>query len=159
MNDRDIFAVWIAGAVLQGDEDEFAAEALKGLAAEASATGDLDQVLSAAATTDRRPGDIGLDFVGPLVPVILVGFGRLLWDAYMKALAEKGGKALADVTLSGLKELVRRTWTGENQTVRLDEAEARLLAAASRAGLPADQAAALAASLRKPGVVVALSGG
>lgn len=159
MNDRDTFAVWIAGAVLRGDEDDFAAEALKALAAEAAGADDLDRALSAAAMDEKRPGDIGLDFVGPLVPLVLVGFGRLLWDAYVKALAEKGGKALAEVTLSGLKDLVRGTWAGADPTLRLDDAEARLMAAASHAGLSADQAAGLVASLRKPGMAAALSDG
>jgi hypothetical protein len=156
MEDRDLFALWIAAAVLRGNDDEFTAEALASLAAEANAPGELDALLTAAAANAKRPGDIGLDFVAPLLSLVLVEFGRALWDSYIKSLADQGGKALANVTLAGLKQAVRRAWGGESATLSLDDIEGKLRLVSAQAGLSSDKAEEIVVSLRRAATVEAL---
>jgi hypothetical protein len=84
MDERDVFAVWLGDTVLRANGDDFGAAALGSIAQEK----DLNAALKDAGSNTRRPGDFGVEFIGPLLPVLLVEFGRLLWDAYSKALVE-----------------------------------------------------------------------
>lgn len=159
MNDRDEFAVWLATAVLHVNDHALHAEALKAVAAKAETSEELDEQLRADAPGARRPGDVGLEIVGVLLPGLLVQFARLLWDAYAEALAKKGGGALASATVDVIKEQVRRTWSGQSGTISLAEAEERLRTAAERAGLGAADTDALVASLREPDLAQAVGAG
>lgn len=156
MDERDEFAVWLAAAVLRVNDHAIHAEALKAAAAQAQTKEELDQRLRADAPGARRPGDVGLEIVGVLLPGLLVQFARLLWDAYAEALAKQGGGALASATVDAIKEQVRRTWAGRPDTISLAEAEQRLRTAAERAGLGAADTDALVASLRKPALAQAV---
>ncbi len=158
MNDKDTFAVWIAEAMLHANGENFAAAALADLAQEAETAGDLDLALNAAASNTRRAGDFGVEFIGPLLPVFLVEFGRMLWEAYLKALAEQGGKALASVTIATIKELARHTWLHTQPVISLDDVEARLREAGSRAGIDKAHIDKLILSLRSPEMGHALAG-
>lgn len=155
MDERDEFAVWLAAALLRVNDHAVHAEALKAVAAPAQTKEELDQRLRADAPGARRPGDVGLEIVGVLLPGLLVQFARLLWDAYAEALA-KGGGALASATVDAIKEQVRRTWAGRPDTISLAEAEQRLRTAAEHAGLEAADIDTLVASLRKPALAQAV---
>lgn len=150
MNDRDAFALWIAVSMLRANEEDFAAEALISLGDRAKTSADLDSALTAAASGTRRPGDFGVEFIGAVLPVILVEFGRMLWDAYARSLADQGGKALATATLESLKELVRHTWSQKSGSISLRDAEDRLREAALRSGLDQAQIQKLVSSLSRP---------
>ena len=149
MDDRDRFAVWVSDAVLRAGEDEFTAEALAALArkAEGDATS-LDAELAKQTKQEPRAGDIGLEMIGPVLIPILIEFGRALWDAYSKRLAEQGGEALADATLAKVKEFARGTWSGRDSPVPLDEVERQLRQAALRAKLDEEETERLVAGLR-----------
>lgn len=147
MEDKDAFAVWIAQAMLLANDDEFGAAALFNLAQPVHSGAELDAAL-AHASANRRPGDFGVEFVSAVLPVVLVEFGRMLWDAYVKSLAEEGGKALATVTMDKIRQLARRTWSGQSVVVSLAEAETRLRQAAAKAGLSAEQTSQLVKSLQ-----------
>lgn len=149
MNDQDAFAVWIASAMLRASNDEFAEEALASLASQAKTSAELDKLVAEAAG-DRRPGDFGVDFVGALVPALLISFGRVLWDAYAKSLTDQGAKALAAATIDKVKKLARRTWSRSSDTISLIDAETRLREAASRTGLDAAQTEKLVSCLHSP---------
>ena len=148
MEDQDRFAVWIAQAVLLANEEEFTSEALAALARKAELEGSLDAALKAATSNQRRPGDMGLDIVGPVLAMILVEFGRMLWKAYAQSLVEQGGKALAEATITTMKNLARRTWSGQHEGVSLDEVERLLREAAGRAKLDGTETERLVRSLR-----------
>jgi hypothetical protein len=153
LEDKDAFAVWLAGAILRANADDISAAALSGMANKAKSKSDFDLAIKGATTTSkRRPGDFGLEVIGPLIPVLLVEFGRLLWDAYVKALAQEGGKALASVTLKAVKELAKRTWSAKPADVSLPDAEATLRTVALSAGLNSAQAQKLIENLHKPTV-------
>lgn len=150
MNDKDTFAVWIAESMLRAHGEEFAAEALTHLSGQARTSTDLESALSEAASSDRRPGDFGVEFIGPILAGILFEFGRRLWDAYAKSLAEQGGKELAKVTLDNIKKLTRDTWSRSPGAISLTDAESRLREAATRAGLDAAQTEKLVSSMYSP---------
>jgi hypothetical protein len=130
--------VWIARAMLLANNDEFGAEALVNLSHQARSSAELDQALGGA-SANRPPGDFGVEFVGAVLPALLIEFGRLLWDAYTKSLAEQGGKALATITIDKIKQLARHTWSRPGAVISLADAETRLRQAASHAGLDAAQ--------------------
>ena len=159
MDDKDRFAVWLADTVLQANGDDFGAAALGALAEEGERTGDFDAALKGAASSTRRPGDFGVEFVGPLLPVLLVEFGRLLWAAYSKALAEQGGKALAAVTIDKIKELVNATFARRQSVLSAADAEAQLRRAGQVSGLNDEQVNKLLDTLHNPEAVRALAGG
>ncbi len=150
MNDKDTFAAWIAEAMLRAHGEDFAAEALTHLAGQAQTSADLDSALSAAASSDGRPGDFGVEFIGPILAGLLIEFGRRLWDAYATPLAEQGGKALATATIDKIKELARHTWSRSPSAISLTDAEARLREAATRAGLDAAETEKLVSSMYSP---------
>jgi hypothetical protein len=150
MDDKDSFAVWMAGAVLRANNDEIAAEALGDLARQAQTSAELDAALNSTRSVGRRPGDFGVEFIGPLLPILLIEFGRMLWDAYAKSLADQGGKALATATLNMIKVLARRTWTQTPGAISPGEAEQRLREAALHCGLDSAQTEKLVSSLRSP---------
>lgn len=153
MNDEDTFAVWIAAAVLRTDGDPIAAVTLEHIASKATADKPLDTVLAAAATNLKRPGDIGLDFVEPFLPVVLVEFGRLLWHAYVAALAKKGGEALGAATVNRIKALLKRTLSDKEPEISLAEAEERLKQAALAQQLSPEQTSRLIATFRAPRLI------
>lgn len=150
MNDKDTFAVWIAAAMLRVNNEDFAAEALASLSGQARTGADLDKALSASSSGSRRPGDFGVEFLGALLPAVLVEFGRMLWDAYARDLAVEGGKTLATVTIEKIKELTRHTWSRSPGSLSLIEVEAQLRGAAQRAGFDSVQTEKLVASLHSP---------
>jgi hypothetical protein len=152
MDDKDAFAVWVAEAMLLANGDEFSAAALVSLSRQANTSAEFDQALSAAAT-NRRPGDFGVDFVSAILPVVLIEFGRMLWDAYAKSLAEEGGKALASATIDKIRQMARYTWSRSRAVISLADAEARLRQAASHAGLDAAQTNKLVQALHSPDMV------
>lgn len=158
MDDKDRFAVWLADTVLQANGDAFGAAALTTLAQEGDRTGNFDAALREAGASTRRPGDFGVEFVGPLLPILLVEFGRLLWDAYSKALVEQGGKALASLTIDKGKELVKSTFSHRQSVLDTDEAEAQLRKAGRDTGLNEEQVGKLLGALRNSEAVRALSG-
>jgi hypothetical protein len=159
MDKRDEFALWIATEVLRANEDALSASALEQIGERAASPQALEAALQEAAAQSRRPGDFGVEFIGPLIPVVLVGFGRLLWDEYVKALAKNGGDALAKLTIEAVKELVRKTWSQDGSTLTVTEAEGRLREAAAKAGLDGAQTEVVLGSLRKPAVAAALTAG
>jgi hypothetical protein len=153
MNDEDTFAVWIAAAVLRTDGDTVAASTLEHMASQTSVDRPLDTVLGSAAAPRKRPGDFGLEFVAPFLPLVLVEFGRLLWHAYTAALAKKGGEALATATVDRIKALLKRTLSNKEAEISLAEAEERLRQAALAQHLSAEQTNRLIASLRDPRLI------
>ncbi|MFZ1430500.1 MAG: hypothetical protein WAS21_27465 [Geminicoccaceae bacterium] len=158
MDDKDKFSVWLADTILQANGDAFGAAALGALAEESERTGNFDDALREAGSNTRRPGDFGVEFVGPLLPVLLVEFGRLLWDAYSKALVEQGGKALASLTIEKIKELVKATFGHRQSVLSITDAEAQLRKAGQASGLNDEQVSKLLEKLRNPEAVRALAG-
>lgn len=158
MNDKDRFSVWLAEEVLRANGDMFGAAALGTLSQEGERTENFDAALREAGSSIRRPGDFGVEFVGPLLPILLVEFGRLLWDAYFKALVEQGGKALASATIEKAKELVKATFSGREGVLNADEAEALMRKAGRNAGLTEEQTVRLMEALRNPEAVRVLTG-
>ena len=157
MDDKDKFAVWLADTVLQANGDAFGAAALGALAEEGERSGKFDDALREASSSARRPGDFGVEFVGPLLPVLLVEFGRLLWDAYSKALFEQGGKALASLTIDKVKELVKATFAHRQSILSTDDAETQLRKAGAASGLNDEQVSKLLEALHNPEAVRALA--
>jgi hypothetical protein len=158
MGDKDRFAVWLADTILHGNDVEFGAAALSSLEQEGERTGNFDAALRMAASNDRRPGDFGVEFVAPLLPVLLVEFGRLLWDAYSKALFEEGGKALASVTIDKIKSLVKATFSHRDGLLSIADADAQLRKAGRDSGLNDQQINKLLESVHAPKAVRALAG-
>ena len=158
MDDKDTFAVWVAGSVLRANEEDFEAATLDDLAAGVKTTGDLDAALKEASSDTRRPGDFGLEFIGPLLPVILVEFGRLLWDSYVKSLADEGGKELASATIDKIKAMARGSWSHNASAMPLSEVEARLREAATHAHLTRPQTEKLVTYMLHPEVEHELAG-
>jgi hypothetical protein len=157
VNDKDTFAVWLAETVLTADGDAIGAATLSALALQAQGEGNLDKVLEQASANTRRPGDFGVEFVGPLLPVLLVEFGRILWDAYAKSLVEQGGKALATVTIDTVKGLVRRTFTHQDSALSISDADTQLRKAGQAAGLNEAQVNKLLETLHNPEAMRALA--
>lgn len=157
MNDKDTFSVWLAETVLVANGDAIGAATLSALARHARGEDGLDAVLAQASTNTKRPGDFGVEFVGAILPVLLVEFGRMLWDAYTKSLAEEGGKALATATIDAIKGLVRRTFRGENGALSIADAESQLRKAARASGLNDAQVDKLLETLHNPEAVRALA--
>lgn len=145
MNDKDTFALWIAEAMYRAKGDDFGAAALADLSIKVNTTAELDHELSERSAT-RRPGDFGLEFLAAVLPALLVEFGRILWDAYAKSLAEQGAQALATATIDKVKELARHTWSRSSGVISLADAESKLRGAAARVGLSATQTNELVAS-------------
>lgn len=147
MDEEDNFAVWLADGMLRADDDEFAAESLGQLFEEAKSSSDFSAKLEAAASQDVRPGDFGMEFIGPLLPILFVELGRMVWQSYSKALVDKGGKALADLTVEKVKSLfVAKLKTPEG----MSEAEQQLHSIAITSGLNAEQADKLIVTLNNP---------
>jgi hypothetical protein len=157
MNDKDTFAVWVAETVLVANGDAIAAATLSALARQTQGEGGLDTVLEQASANTRRPGDFGVEFVGPLLPVLFVEFGRMLWDAYVKSLAEQGGRALATTTIDTVKGLVRRTFTHQDNALSVTDADTQLRKAGQAAGLNDAQVDKLLEALHNPKAVHALT--
>ncbi|MGE0700415.1 MAG: hypothetical protein AB7O57_15065 [Hyphomicrobiaceae bacterium] len=156
MNDKDQFAVWIASKILRANDDGISASTLEAIARQSTSTKALDDSLADSVAQSRRPGDFGVEFVVALLPIVLVEFGRLLWEEYTKALAKQGGDALAKLTIDASKALARKTWSMDAATLTLAEAEAKLKQAAVKAGLDATQTDMVIKSLRNPEVSAAL---
>lgn len=154
MDERDAFAVWLGDIILRANGDEFGAAALGSLAQEK----DFDAALKDAGSNPRRPGDFGVEFIGPLLPVLLVEFGRLLWDAYSKALVEQGGKALASVTVDKVKDQIKATFSHRAAMLSAADAEAQLREAGQASGLNDEQIGKLLEAFRNPAAVRALAG-
>lgn len=148
MNDKDLFALSIAAAMLRADDDDFSAAALTHIAERASQTQDLESLLAAATKNEKRPGDMGLEFIEPFLPVVLVHFGQILWDAYVKEITKQGAKALSDLSLKGVKALFKRTLSSPQSAVSLADIEARLKQVALQEQLSDAQTDKLLASLR-----------
>jgi hypothetical protein len=160
MDDQDEFAVWLAETMLQATGDGFGAAALADIRKNVGPGGNLSQALSKASTHTQRPGDFGVEFVAPLLPVLLVEFGRLLWDAYAKALVEESGKALAKATVDGVKDMLRHTFSKpEGAAITSADAEAALRQAGQTAGLNPAQVDKLVETLHSPETVRVLAGG
>lgn len=153
MDDKDLFAVWFADAVLQTSGDPFAAASLQQMAEESRSSAEFDAKLDEAASQEKRPGDLGIEFLGPVLPVLLVTLGRELWASYCKELVEKGGKALADLTVDAIKGLVRRKLTAPGEMGVTDQ---QVRDAAERSGLSAEQIDALITTLHSPDLVQSL---
>jgi hypothetical protein len=154
MGDKDRFAVWLADTILHGNDDEFGAAALASLEQEGERTGNFDAALRMAASNDRRPGDFGVEFVAPLLPVLLVEFGH----PYSKALFEEGGKALASVTIDKIKSLVKATFSHRDGLLSIADADAQLRKAGRDSGLNDQQINKLLESVHAPKAVRALAG-
>ena len=106
---------------------------------------------------DRKGGDFGAEIIGPLVIPILIEAGKQLWAAYLKKLTEKAGNNLADLTVDGVKTIVRRQWAGPDGSAAEDY-EKLLREAASKQGLAQAQTDQLIAAVRgsqKRGEIVA----
>jgi hypothetical protein len=157
VNDKDTFAVWLAETVLTANGDAIGAATLSALALQAQGEANLDAMLEQASTNTRRPGDFGVEFVGPLLPVLLVEFGRMLWDAYAKSLVEQGAKSLATVTIDKVKGLVRQTFSHQSDSLSIADAESQLRKAGQAAGLNEAQVNKLLETLHNPEAVRALA--
>ena len=157
MEKRDEFAVWLATTVLDATGDAFSAAALSDLAERSGADG-LDAKIKEATINSQRPGDFGIEFVGPLLPVLLVEFGRMLWDAYAKAVVEEGGKELAGASIKFVRDALHRTFGGRGGPLSVADAEAKLREAGEKANLTAEQIDELLRTLRDPEAVRALAG-
>ena len=97
---------------------------------------------------DRRPGDFGVEFVGPLLLPIVVEAARQLWASYLKGLTDKGGAQLATMTVEAVKGLIKHIWSQEKN---LSSRYAALLRAeAERQGLPTDQIERLVRTVSGP---------
>jgi hypothetical protein len=158
MNEQDEFAVWLAETMLRANGDGFGAAALVDIRESLGPRMTLNQALDKASTHTQRPGDFGVEFVGPLLPVLLVEFGRLLWNAYAKALVEESGKALAKATIDRVKDMVRHTFTkAEGAAIKPADAEAVLRQAGQTAGLNLEQIDKLVETLHSVQTVRALA--
>lgn len=156
MDEQDGFAVWIADGLLKAQDDDIAAASLSDLYANSPNSAEFNRQLDEASSQIKRPGDFGLDFIGPLLPVLFVEFGRLLWQAYSKELVSQGSKALAGATIDTVKSLFKRkVGTPEG----LAEAETHMREVAKRSGLNSEQTEAVLAALRDPRLSAALVAG
>ena len=160
MSQRDEFAVWLAGSILETNDDEFGAAALADIGDRVNNGDSLDLALEGASAHDKRAGDFGVEFMAPLLPVLLVEFGRLLWDAYAKGLVEETGKALAKLTVDSVKDLLHRTFSKpEDAPIAPADVEAALRQVGRTAGLNPAQIEKLVETLHTPETVRALAGG
>jgi hypothetical protein len=147
MDDKDVFAVWLADAVLQTSGDPIGAASLNQMIEDSGNSAEFSAKLDEAASQEKRPGDFGVEFLGPLLPVLLVALGRELWESYSKELVDKGGKALADATIDGVKALFRRKVATPAEAGASD---AEVRAAAGRAGFSPEQTDTLLTKLHSP---------
>ena len=69
MDEKDVFAVWFADAMLQANDDPFGAASLNQMTEESATSAEFDAKLDEAASQEKRPGDFGIEFLGPLLPV------------------------------------------------------------------------------------------
>lgn len=153
MDEQDDFAVWVADGLLKAQDDEIAAASLSDLYAKSANPAEFDRQLDEASSQAKRPGDFGLEFIGPLLPVLFVEFGRLLWQAYSKELLSQGGKALAGATIDAVKALFKKKSASPEG---LAEAEVHMRDVAQRAGLNNEQTEAVVAALRDPNLASTL---
>lgn len=93
-----------------------------------------------------------MEIVGALLVPILVEAGRQLWTAYVKRLAERAGGDLADLSLSAMKGLAARIWSGQEPSAKLAELEALVRDAARKEGLTPADVETLVAKLHDPKV-------
>lgn len=120
MRPEDEFAGWIAGATLRSADEEVQAVFLDDVLDQARERQDLDSVLAGTLESERQPGDFGMEIAGALLVPVLIEAGRQLWAIYIRKLAEKSADKLSDVTITGLKRMVKSTWSGEDKDVRDD---------------------------------------
>lgn len=147
MNDQDKFAVWIADTILRVNDEEIFAETLQIQASQVETPEELDKILKDTDLGKPKPGDFGLEFIGSFMVMALVEFGRKLWDSYLDALAEEGGKELASITIDKIKPLLADTWGNKLAVISLDDAAARLREVAAKNGLRQEQTEKLIESL------------
>jgi len=159
LEEKDSFAVWMADTVLRANNQDIEADLLMSMAEEAVSPAAFDEALKAASTSETRPGDMGLEFLGPLLPVVLVEFGRLVWQAYAKSLMEEGAKAAAAATIDAVKSLVKKSFAHAPDAPPMSDIENSLRAAAAKAGVKADVTEQLVASLRSQAVTAVVAKG
>lgn len=109
-------------------------------------------------TMERRPGDFGMEIVGALLVPILVEAAKQFWASYVKRLSEKAGSDLADLSLTSMKNLAARIWSGKETSANLGELEA-LVRDIAQGRLPREQIDGLVAKLRNAKVAEQFTNG
>jgi hypothetical protein len=133
MYEKDQFAIWFSEVTLHAANEDIELLALKDIKASAYEADDLDTALST--TTERRPGDFGVEFIAAALSSFCILIGRQLWESYTKSLSDKVGEELADLTVEKAKTLLKRVWQGDDPAMSLKEIENMVRKAAAKTEL------------------------
>jgi hypothetical protein len=146
MKREDEFAAWLTGIVLRSSHEDIQVLVLDDLVGRMRDCDDLLEVVNRSTRQQRRAGDFGMEIIGPLIMPALIEAGRLLWQSYMKKIAEKAAEATADA----IKDRVRRAWKGDGEASAREEFAALLRKVGAAQGLSGDQIEKLVAALEAP---------
>jgi hypothetical protein len=103
MDQDDELSLWLAGAWLRAAGDEIQSLVVEDIEEQAKQGTPVTSTLKSLAASNRQPGDFGMEIAGTLLAPVLLEFLKAFWASYLKSLAEKAGKAVADATTHNVK--------------------------------------------------------
>jgi hypothetical protein len=115
MEKEDEISFWLAGGLLKAGGEDVQALVLEAIRDEVASGVTLDEALTSASKSERQAGDLGVEFIGPLLLPLLIEALKIFWKAYASELQKKVAGDLAKFSVDKVKELLRGAFVGPNK--------------------------------------------
>lgn len=144
----DALSLWLAAAALRSADEPIQALVLDQVRQETEVGVPLAQALDKATRSERKPGDFGVEFIGPLLLPLLIEGVKAFWKLYLTELQKKAAGEIATVTIDAVKAVFRKAMSGGDKEKIVGGLETSLRAVAVEHKLSADQTARLIALVK-----------
>lgn len=157
MNQADELSLWVADGWFRASGDEAQGLLIEDLQEQVAQGSTLSDGLAAISTSERQPGDFGMEIAGSLLAPILVELLKDFWSGYLKKLGENAGGALADSTTKRAKEWFLSLLHKKEDHSALSEIERKINQMAELKKLSKRETTRLLETLRNPKLAEELS--
>ena len=147
---EEALSLWLAGAALRSAGEPIQALVLDEVGHDMEAGATLAQALEKVTQSERRPGDFGAEFLGPMLLPILIEGIKAFWNLYLTELQKKAFGELATMTIDAVKAAFRKAVSSSEKEELLDGLEQSLRQVAAAHRLSAEQTARLIALTKSP---------
>lgn len=146
----DELSLWLAASALRSSGESIQALVLDEIRRDTKAGVPLTEALKKLTQGERKPGDFGVAFVGPLLLPILLEGVKAFWTLYLTELQKKAFGELATMTIDAVKSTFRKALLSSEKPEIFGNLEQSLRDVAAAHHLSSEQTARLIALAQSP---------